>query len=96
MFSRYQNISTLPGMRGQATSSACYNIWRACTSGALSFRVHNLLEGERLDHLAGKEYGDATLWWVIAGASGIGWGMQVPPGTFIRIPTAIEEVLGVI
>jgi nucleoid-associated protein YgaU len=44
------------------------------------------LEGERLDVLAGQIYNDARYWWVLAAASDIGWGMQVPPGTVIRIP----------
>mgnify|MGYP001255758606 FL=1 len=46
-----------------------------------------LRESERLDHVAHKYYGDTRLWWVIAAASDIGWGLQCPPGTFLRIPT---------
>lgn len=45
-----------------------------------------LREGERLDHVAFEYYGDTRLWWVIAAASDIGWGLQCPPGTYIRIP----------
>lgn len=40
---------------------------------------------ERLDNLAGTIYGDSSLWWVLAVASGIGWGLQVPPNTTINI-----------
>lgn len=40
---------------------------------------------ERLDNLAGTIYGDASLWWVLAVASGIGWGLQVPTNTTINI-----------
>ena len=46
----------------------------------------------RLDHIAEKEYGDATLWWVIAAASGIGWGLQVPANTMITIPIQIDKI----
>jgi nucleoid-associated protein YgaU len=46
---------------------------------------------ERLDTIAGKVYGDATLWWVLAAASGIGWGLQVPPDTIVNIPN-IKQV----
>ena len=51
-----------------------------------------LRDGERLDHVAARHYGDAKLWWIIAAASDIGWGLQCPPGTFLRIP----QDLGVI
>jgi len=36
--------------------------------------------------LAGIEYGNSTYWWIIAAASHIGWSLQVPEGTLIRIP----------
>ena len=49
-------------------------------------------EGDRLDHLAGKFYGSGTLWWIIAAASGVGWGLQVPPGTLLAIPTRLGQI----
>ena len=42
--------------------------------------------GTRLDIIAEKEYGDSTYWWVIAAASKIGWGLQVPEGVVLTIP----------
>ena len=53
-------------------------------------------EGKRLDQISGESYGDAGYWWVIAAASGIGWGMQVPPGTLIKIPDSLEKVIGLL
>lgn len=44
-----------------------------------------LTGNDRLDSLAGTVYGDAKYWWVLAVASGIGWGLQVPPGTVINV-----------
>ena len=38
-------------------------------------------------------YGSGNMWWVIAAASGIGWGTQVPPGTLLRIPTDLSMIL---
>ena len=64
----------------------------AVESGAIEFRSTILQEGERLDTIAGREYGDSSLWWVIAGASAIGWSLQVPPGTLIIIPTDLGKV----
>lgn len=45
-----------------------------------------LQESNRLDILAGLYYGDGKLWWLLACASDIGWGLQVPVGTIIKIP----------
>lgn len=50
-----------------------------------------LKESVRMDVLAGREYGDATLYWIICAASDIGWTLQVPPGTKILIPN-LEDV----
>jgi len=90
---RYVSTGKILGGRAYATATPGLAIWEAVTGGALEFDTHVLREGERLDHLAGQYYGDGKLWWIIAAASGIGWGLQVPPGTFIRIPTALDEVM---
>ena len=51
-------------------------------------------EGDFLDSLAYKYYGDPTLWWVIALANGIGKGrMSIPSGIQIRVPFNINEIL---
>jgi phage tail protein X len=45
---------------------------------------------ERLDLLAYKFYNDASLWYVIAAANGLGKGSYyVPAGSKIRIPDAL-------
>ena len=42
---------------------------------------------ERLDRLANNFYQDATMWWVIAAANGIGKGtLMVSANTRLRIP----------
>ena len=51
-------------------------------------------EGDFLDTLAYKYYGDPTLWWVIALVNNIGKGrMSVEPGLQLRIPININEIL---
>ena len=55
-----------------------------------------LKKGTRLDHLANQYYNNGSLWWVIAAASGIGWWLQVPPGTLITIPLNIDDIRNVI
>ena len=50
-------------------------------------------DGERLDNLAYKYYGDTTLWWIIAKANGIK-GVAVPPlDEPIRIPGNVTNII---
>ena len=77
-------------------SEASYKIYQAVKSGALRVSMKTLEEGERLDQLAGLYYGDSTLWWIIAAASGIGWAPQVPPGTRLMIPSNAAEIFSVL
>ena len=85
--SRYSVDNIINFGRQFGTATGMQRIRDALNAGALSFAPAVLRGGERLDTVAGEVYGDATLWWVIAAASDIGWGMQVPAGTFIRIPS---------
>lgn len=78
--------------RFQGTATAHSAIHRLCETGQISFTTRTLKESERLDILAGQVYGNSKLWWIIAAASGIGWGLQAPPGTLIRIPTSLAQI----
>lgn len=79
---------------GQAIGTGYYTpiIYQQIKNGNIDFVRQVLKSGERLDSLAGAVYGDASLWWIIASASGIGWGLQVPSGTVITIPTDLNQV----
>ena len=94
--SRYSFVNRVKGGNYYGTASNSTRICNAVEQGILSCVTITLSEGQRLDHLSGKVYGDASLWWVIAAASGIGWGLQVPPGKIIKIPTNIDKVFGVL
>ncbi len=59
------------------------------SSGGGSYTVVITKESQRLDHIAHEYYGDGSLWWVIAAASGIGWWLQVPPGTRLIVPSDV-------
>lgn len=51
-------------------------------------------EGDYLDTLAYRYYGDPTLWWVIAMVNNIGKGrLSIEPGLSLRIPTNINEII---
>lgn len=83
--SRYSSDSIIGGER-LATARTFLRVRAAINNGSVSTRRDLLRGAERLDTIAGREYGDGRLWWLIAAASGIGWGLQVPPGTVIVIP----------
>jgi hypothetical protein len=48
---------------------------------------------DRLDTLAFKHLGAGEYWWVIAIMNDIDWGLKVNPGTVLKIPIDIEDVL---
>jgi hypothetical protein len=78
------------------TSYAVQQIRSAIKTGKLQTSTIILRGAERLDTLAGSIYGDASYWWVLAAASDIGWGLQVPPGTIINIVdlSAVASLVG--
>lgn len=84
--SRYANSPILSFGRQLGTSSSVATIRAAIKSGEIPMKTIVLRGNERLDTIAGEAYGDGTLWWVIAAASDIGWGLQIAPGTVINIP----------
>lgn len=92
--SRYSNNNLISFGNQYGTSKSHITIRQAISNGSLEYTETTLKGFERLDVMAGKYYGDSTLWWVLAAASGIGWGLQVPPDTIIKIPNINQvEVL---
>ena len=51
------------------------------------------IEGERLDNLAFKYYGDTTLWWIIAKANGLKGKPALSSDKIIRIPGDISSII---
>ena len=90
--SRYRRTGLLAGGKKHKTSNVHWIIRRAALSGRITSTPWIVKEGERLDTIAGRVYGDGTLWWVIAAASGIGWCLQVPPGTLLLIPKRLGQI----
>lgn len=84
--SRYKKDNLIDDPRKLATAESVSRIRSAVASGRLSVTEVILSEGQRLDHLAGYYLGDGRYWWVLAATSGIGWGLQIPPGTRILVP----------
>ena len=92
MASRYAGTPKIAAGRQLATPRSAAALSRAVRNGQVKVRTRVLKELERLDVIAGEVYGDARMYWVIAAASGIGWGMQAPPGTVLKIPTDLAQV----
>lgn len=67
-------------------------IYRAIELGTISYKEIISESGKRLDHYSYEEYNDPRNWWIIAAASGIGWWLQVTPGTVLRIPTDLTQI----
>ena len=89
---RYSRVPILGLNRFYGTSVVSATIRQGVESGIINFRSDFLKDGQRLDTIAGTEYnGRSDLYWVIAAASGIGWGLQVPPNTILKIPD-IDDV----
>ncbi len=91
MLSRYARAPILQFGEKYGTSKAITVIRERVASGDISYKEDMLREGDRIDIVAGREYGRADLFWVIAAASNIGWCLQCPPGTVIKIPR-LEDV----
>lgn len=51
------------------------------------------IQGDRLDLLAHKYYGDATKWWIIAHANKIKGTLYLPKDTQLVIPMQIDKIL---
>ena len=64
-FSRYTFTPQILGRKILGTPHLSGKIHRACDRGEISYTSITLTEGVRLDHLSGKAYGTASLWWII-------------------------------
>ena len=93
---RYNFIKKVRNGKYYGTAYTSTLIFNAVEKGIIDYTTIELKEKQRLDHLAGAVYKDSSYWWVIAASSGMGWGLQVPPGTVIRIPTSLEKVMSVL
>ena len=90
--SRYARDTIIAAGKAYGTAEGVARIRNAIRQNSLALSETVLEQASRLDVMAGKQYGDASLWWVIAAASNIGWGLQVPAGTRILMPTSLEQI----
>jgi len=93
---RYNRTGLINGGTSYATPQAVANIRAAVASGGIPTRLYVCAGAQRLDTIAMKELGSSALWWVIAATSGIGWALQVPPGTRLLLPAKLSDIMGII
>ena len=89
---RYTNDRTIKAGTTRATNRAAIRLRQAFNAGNID--AITLVTGEslRLDHVAFRYLGDPAMWWTIAALSDIGWGMQLPAGTRLIVPTNSEQI----
>tara|TARA_B100000700_G_C14636553_1_gene665332 strand:- start:246 stop:533 length:288 start_codon:yes stop_codon:yes gene_type:complete len=93
---RYTRDQRIGGGKLQ-TAKTVTRLRRAKELGLIPTKQVVLKESQRLDHLAAEYLGNSRLWWVLAALSDIGWGLQLPPGVVINVPTQmgpIESIVG--
>ena len=84
---RYNTILNLERNRQYASSDVIHTIKLEIERGNIRLMGTVILQGgQRLDTISAQAYGDSSFAWVLAAASNIGFILQVPPGTLIRIP----------
>lgn len=96
-FSRYRSAPVLNLGNQYGTSRAIAAVRQGVKLGTVPIvTTITVDEGQRLDHLAALYYQDSRYWWVLAAASDVGWGLQVPPGTLINVPdiNAVSFLVG--
>ena len=95
-FSRYSFVPSITNDQGKSfksTNQINVQIRNAVLSAAIEFKTHTVGEGERLDSLAQLYLKSSEYWWIIAAASGIGWSLQIPPGTLLQIPISVDSIV---
>ena len=90
---RYRSDRRIRAGKCLATSDAVNKIRMAYRNNRIKCTVYTIKENERLDTLAARFLGDATLWWILSTANGIQGKMVLEPGTLIRIPGNISNII---
>ena len=94
--SRYEYSNSVQDGKGISKPYNIHLINRYVDEGRIPYNTYIIKSSERLDQLAGAVYGDSSYWWVIAAASKIGWGMQLPQGTVLKIPKNLSDVIEIL
>ena len=95
-FSRYSRDTRISLGTQLGTANSILLLKNAIRDGLVPIVNQVIATGDdRLDTLAGNYYGDSRYWWILAAASGIGWGLQVPAGTVINV-IKLDDALAIV
>lgn len=95
-FSRYSRDIRISLGTQLGTANSILLLKNAIRNGLVPIVNQVIATGDdRLDTLAGNYYGDSRYWWILAAASGIGWGLQVPAGTVINV-IKLDDALAIV
>mgnify|MGYP001444116458 CR=1 FL=1 len=89
---RYTRDKLIRGGQTRGTNQTIRLLRNAMRTGNIAVVPYKTKEGDRLDQLAAINLGSSKLWWVLATISGIGWCLQIPPGTRILIPRDLDQI----
>jgi len=89
---RYRSDRRIRGGSLLGTNASVNKLKNAIRNKTIKTRNYKAKESERLDIIAAKYLGDGRLWWVLAACSNIGWALQIPAGTIIKIPVDISRI----
>jgi hypothetical protein len=93
--SRYSSTPLVDFGTQYGTSDAIFRIRKGVKDGTLAYQEIIVKGKERLDTIAGEVYGDSRFWWILAASSNIGWGLQIPTGTVIKV-VQLSEALSLV
>ena len=94
--SRYEYSTSVNDGKGIGKPYNIHLISKYIDRGLIEYNTYVIKASERLDQIAGAVYGDSSYWWIIAAASKIGWAMQLPQGTILRVPKKLSEVIEIL
>jgi hypothetical protein len=88
----FKRAVSINGKTILATNKCSTRIYQAVLDKKLPCDIYIMKQGDRLDIIAYKKYKNSDYWWIIAAASGIGWGLQLTPGTILAIPRNLNQL----
>lgn len=88
--SRYSQSTIIPVVTGKRVRFVI--IQGEQRNYTFNYQFYQVIDGDRIDNLAFRFYGDPLRWWVIADANPqrLDWGTLIP-GEVIRIPMVVQQ-----